>query len=204
MFFGGELHFEVSPDRPRHAFNTRRSHQLKANWSPSLKLHRVSLIFDDNLGRKPQPKDFNQVPTVSSHRSQLQSIATAVVVGRTISWTHSRPLYLIAFMPSSALRYFPGMIVIMGIPPLSQVHISLSFSHNVPDQVVSLLIMLFSFLVSDAYTSWKGQELIILEAMKMEHIVTAPSAGTVETVLFVEGDLVDEGVVLVTLAPPAQ
>eukprot|EP00752_Nemacystus_decipiens_P005299 g4807.t1 len=45
----------------------------------------------------------------------------------------------------------------------------------------------------------KGQELIILEAMKMEHAVPAPFAGNVGAVSYVVGDLVDEGSTLVTL-----
>ena len=49
----------------------------------------------------------------------------------------------------------------------------------------------------------QGQELVILEAMKMEHVIAAPSAGTVDMTHFIEGDLVDEGAVLVTLRPPA-
>lgn len=43
---------------------------------------------------------------------------------------------------------------------------------------------------------------MILEAMKMEYVIVAPSAGTVDMTHFVEGDLVDEGSVLVTLRSP--
>lgn len=42
---------------------------------------------------------------------------------------------------------------------------------------------------------------MILEAMKMEYTVPAPSSGTVDVTHFSEGDLVDEGVVLLTLRP---
>lgn len=48
----------------------------------------------------------------------------------------------------------------------------------------------------------KGQELIILEAMKMEHTVPAPFEGTVGTVSYAVGDLVDEGSILITLQLP--
>lgn len=40
---------------------------------------------------------------------------------------------------------------------------------------------------------------MILEAMKMEHTVSAPAAGTVDLAHFAEGELVDEGTVLITL-----
>ena len=44
-----------------------------------------------------------------------------------------------------------------------------------------------------------GQTLIVLEAMKMEHAVLAPYAGTVRRVLFAQGDRVPEGAVLVEI-----
>ena len=47
----------------------------------------------------------------------------------------------------------------------------------------------------------RGQALVTLEAMKMEHVLTAPFAGTVELLSVAVGDQVSEGVVLVQLAP---
>jgi biotin carboxyl carrier protein len=44
-----------------------------------------------------------------------------------------------------------------------------------------------------------GQLLVIFEAMKMEHEVTAPEAGTVQAVLVEVGQQVDAGTVLVTV-----
>src|SRR6202030_4396193 len=46
----------------------------------------------------------------------------------------------------------------------------------------------------------RGQPLIVIEAMKMEHTVTAPADGVVEAVRFAPGDLVEEGVELIALA----
>jgi len=43
-----------------------------------------------------------------------------------------------------------------------------------------------------------GQGLLVIEAMKMEYTIRAPAKGTVTEVFFSEGDLVDEGVQLVT------
>jgi propionyl-CoA carboxylase alpha chain len=48
-------------------------------------------------------------------------------------------------------------------------------------------------------TVTKGQPLVVLEAMKMEHEVTSPSAGTVEQVLVAAGEQVEAGAVLVVL-----
>jgi 3-methylcrotonyl-CoA carboxylase alpha subunit len=44
----------------------------------------------------------------------------------------------------------------------------------------------------------KGEVLMVLEAMKMEHAIAAPSDGLVTAVHFAEGDLVEEGAELLT------
>ncbi|MGH7113658.1 MAG: biotin/lipoyl-containing protein, partial [Stellaceae bacterium] len=46
----------------------------------------------------------------------------------------------------------------------------------------------------------RGQPLMIIEAMKMEHTITAPGDGIVERVRFAAGDLVEDGTELITLA----
>jgi acetyl-CoA carboxylase biotin carboxyl carrier protein len=46
----------------------------------------------------------------------------------------------------------------------------------------------------------EGQVCVILESMKMEMPVEAPSPGTVEKVLVAEGQPVDEGQILLTIA----
>ena len=50
----------------------------------------------------------------------------------------------------------------------------------------------------------KGQALMVIEAMKMEHTIHAPVAGTVTAVSFGEGDLVEEGVELLAINPAAE
>jgi 3-methylcrotonyl-CoA carboxylase alpha subunit len=46
----------------------------------------------------------------------------------------------------------------------------------------------------------RGEPLMVIEAMKMEHTVAAPVDGTVEAVRFAVGDLVEEGAELIALA----
>jgi 3-methylcrotonyl-CoA carboxylase alpha subunit len=46
----------------------------------------------------------------------------------------------------------------------------------------------------------RGQPLITIEAMKMEHTIAAPAEGIVERVRFAVGDLVEEGAELIALA----
>jgi len=48
----------------------------------------------------------------------------------------------------------------------------------------------------------RGEPLIVIEAMKMEHTVAAPADGVVEAVRFAVGDLVEEGAELIALAAP--
>src|SRR5207245_8266655 len=48
----------------------------------------------------------------------------------------------------------------------------------------------------------RGQPLMIIEAMKMEHTVGAPADGVVEAVRFAPGDPVEEGAELIVLAAP--
>jgi 3-methylcrotonyl-CoA carboxylase alpha subunit len=49
----------------------------------------------------------------------------------------------------------------------------------------------------------RGQKLVVIEAMKMEHAVAAPVDGIVERVRFAVGDLVEEGAELVVLTDQA-
>jgi len=50
----------------------------------------------------------------------------------------------------------------------------------------------------------RGQPLIVIEAMKMEHTVAASADGVVEAVRYSPGDLVEEGAELIALAPADQ
>ena len=53
-------------------------------------------------------------------------------------------------------------------------------------------------LVSSGATVEKGAPMLIMEAMKMEHTIHAPAAGTVDQVLYAVGDQVAEGVPLLS------
>jgi 3-methylcrotonyl-CoA carboxylase alpha subunit len=50
----------------------------------------------------------------------------------------------------------------------------------------------------------RGQALMVLEAMKMEHTIAAPGDGTVERVHFAPGDLVEEGAELIAFSAAAE
>ncbi|KAL1934018.1 hypothetical protein VTP01DRAFT_6200 [Rhizomucor pusillus] len=55
-------------------------------------------------------------------------------------------------------------------------------------------------LVSPGQKVEKDTTLVVLEAMKMEHVIKAPMAGVIDQVLYKVGDLVDENKSLVTFA----
>jgi 3-methylcrotonyl-CoA carboxylase alpha subunit len=46
----------------------------------------------------------------------------------------------------------------------------------------------------------RGEALLVLEAMKMEHTIVAPADGIVEGVHFSPGDLVEEGAALIAFS----
>ena len=68
-----------------------------------------------------------------------------------------------------------------------------SLSAAMPGQIVSVAVR-----VGEAVT--KGQTLIVLEAMKMELHVVAPSAGQVQRVLVTQGQVVERGQQLIELS----
>ena len=57
--------------------------------------------------------------------------------------------------------------------------------------------MLGGILTEEGDSVEKGQALLVLEAMKMEHTISAPAAGRVTGLPFAEGEQVEEGVDLI-------
>ena len=55
-------------------------------------------------------------------------------------------------------------------------------------------------LVSKAQEVNKGDALLIMEAMKMEHTISAPHDGVIDEVLYAVGDQVSEGAQLLAFA----
>ena len=64
-----------------------------------------------------------------------------------------------------------------------------------PGRVIELL-------VAPGASVRKGQPMMVIEAMKMEHTIAAPRDGVVAAVNFAAGDLVEEGAELIALAEP--
>ena len=57
-----------------------------------------------------------------------------------------------------------------------------------------------SVLVQPGESVSKGQSLIIMEAMKMEHTIKAPTNGTIDEIYFNTADMVDGGVALLAFS----
>jgi 3-methylcrotonyl-CoA carboxylase alpha subunit len=56
-------------------------------------------------------------------------------------------------------------------------------------------------LVAEGDKIAKGQALVVLEAMKMEHTIAAPVAGTIAALHYSPGDQVADGAELLVLDP---
>lgn len=57
-----------------------------------------------------------------------------------------------------------------------------------------------ALLVEPGAAVARGQPRVVLEAMKMEHTIKAPQAGTVQTLRYAVGDQVEDGALLVEFA----
>jgi 3-methylcrotonyl-CoA carboxylase alpha subunit len=65
-----------------------------------------------------------------------------------------------------------------------------------PGKVVALMVEVGAVVE-------RGQPLAVLEAMKMEHVITAPEAGRVTAILHSTGSQVQEGAALLAIEPIA-
>ncbi len=80
------------------------------------------------------------------------------------------------------------------MPPLGAEAIVGRLTAPMPGRVVQLLVA-----AGDRVR--RGQPMMVVEAMKMEHTIAAPRDGTVAAVHYAPGDLVDEGAEVIALVP---
>jgi 3-methylcrotonyl-CoA carboxylase alpha subunit len=80
------------------------------------------------------------------------------------------------------------------MPPASAEAIVGRLTAPMPGRVVQILVA-----AGDEVRH--GQPMMVVEAMKMEHMIAAPRDGTVAAVHYAPGDLVEEGAELIALAP---
>ena len=72
--------------------------------------------------------------------------------------------------------------------------------HDVPGSLISPMPgKIIEVLVKEGELVKKGSPLLILEAMKMEHTISAPMDGTVTAIYFSEGEMLEEGIELLVV-----
>ena len=59
--------------------------------------------------------------------------------------------------------------------------------------------LVLKILVEEGQSVEKGDDMIVLEAMKMENLLKAPSSGTVQSIKSVAGDSVNKGDLLIKI-----
>lgn len=73
-------------------------------------------------------------------------------------------------------------------------------AHRFQDLKAPMPGLVLQTLVSPGQQVTKGENLLVLEAMKMENIIKSPGEGTVDTLYVKSGDAVEKGQVLIKFA----
>ena len=116
--------------------------------------------------------------------------------GASPAWPAARPSS--AVLDGETIHLFgPDGQTTLGYRPLldhadDDVEEGGSLTAPMPGKVISLL-------VAKGTKVSRGQPLVVMEAMKMEHTIAAPSDGEVIEVLYQVGDQVGEGAALIAL-----
>jgi len=115
----------------------------------------------------------------------------------TVQWCHPPLLFSIyAIDQCYTLFGAQGITQITAVDPLSQASQAHDDVGNLQAPMPGSMV---SFMVQVGDTVTKGQPLAVIEAMKMEHTISAPNDGVVQALLFAVGDQVQEGVPLLKL-----
>lgn len=119
----------------------------------------------------------------------------------TVQWCHA-PLLFTIYATGHDYTLFgaQGTTQITAVDPLAQASQSLEDVGNLQAPMPGSLV---SFMVQVGDTVTRGQSLAIIEAMKMEHTISAPNDGVVQALLFAVGDQVQEGAPLLKLTVTA-
>lgn len=83
---------------------------------------------------------------------------------------------------------------------LERLGMSAGASHRFQDLKAPMPGLVLQTLVSSGQQVAKGENLLVLEAMKMENIIKSPGEGTVDTLYVKPGDAVEKGQVLIKFA----
>lgn len=175
-----------SPWNQRHGWRLGAPAARRLRWRDGDHLH-LATLHADGEGWTIQIKD---------QRLQLQGQRMGVHLRARIDghWQQA-----IVFADGDALHLFDG-----GTPRILRLDDPLAAAHGskagagdlaapMPGRVVAVL--------ADPGPVTAGQPLLVLEAMKMEHTITAPAAGQLRAVVVSVGEQVAEGAALVDFEP---
>ncbi len=115
----------------------------------------------------------------------------------TVQWCHP-PLVFSIYDTGKCYTLFgaQGTTQITALDPLAQASQAYDDIGNLEAPMPGSMV---SFMVHVGDTVIKGQPLAVIEAMKMEHTISAPNDGVVQALLFAVGDQVQEGAPLLKL-----
>jgi biotin carboxyl carrier protein len=84
---------------------------------------------------------------------------------------------------------------------LSRPDMELSLDNQLGTVQAPMTGKVVEILVKETDVVQAGDALVVIEAMKMEHLITAPTAGSIGAIHFQQADLVAEGLELLEFIP---
>ncbi len=135
--------------------------------------------------------------TLTLHGAHADTLDISLNTG-LITGEHAQRLRVSVYRDGDDIHVFTpqGAVHLQDVNPLTQVdqghHGTGRLTALMPGKVVALL-------VKEGQVVKQGEPLAVTEAMKMEHTLTAPQAGTVSAILCAVGDQMAEGVELLRI-----
>jgi 3-methylcrotonyl-CoA carboxylase alpha subunit len=115
-----------------------------------------------------------------------------------LTWGHERQRLQVYRQGETAYVFMAhGATQIVAVDPMAHAGVAQADTGRLTAPMPGKLL---SFAVKVGEAVRRGQPLAVMDAMKMEHTISAPADGTVQELLYAPGDQVSEGAELVRLA----
>jgi 3-methylcrotonyl-CoA carboxylase alpha subunit len=162
---------------------------------PDLRLDPWSALVGLRCGAEP----YREIAVELDGKTYRTTVDTAIFDGARTGAAARAPLHM--RIDGDLVLFHRGAAWSCREPSVARVHGDAAHADGVlhapmPGRIVGVA-------AKHGQTVTRGQRLIILEAMKMEHAMTAPFDGIVAELAVAEGDQVAEGVILVRIAREA-